>query len=491
MARKQLQNKPDLASPVTSLKKVNSIYNLLLKVFIFSIFIVLIIAFTDYKGYFNPDYSNDHTRRKWNSYYEFTKQNSVDIVLVGNSHLYTGISPENLSNSLGANCFILASPGTTMTDTYFCLKEAISVCKPKIAIVETFTLNDYDSYQLKPGTLSDQFKSFAARKNIVQKLSSTPFLFKSSSYLPAWSNSIRNHSFIFSDTTQLGRNIQLSKIEEPKSQGLYLGRYIRFRSGIEDSTLLKYDKPGFKAYDYAKNLASAEAKKYLIKTVELCKANNIKLVLLTLPMYYRHVHNYEAYKNDLLETLGNAPYHWLDLQLPYDSVVYTPACFENTVSENQHITYYGSCVSAYKLANYIKTTIPNVLPNRYTDVSWKQLFYATDGYFENYPPENDGLSQILVRDKMLANGLKINEISLVPFANAKKLIMKVDKQNTPVLFGKKAYIIAIVTFNGQTQPLEIELNCSYAYDPISHYVFESEGLNPAFTIQEISSIELN
>ena len=138
MAKQQFNKKPIQAAPTTSLKKVKSIYNLLFKVIAFSAFIVLIIAFTDYKGYFNPDYSNDHTRRKWNSYYEFTKQNPIDVVLVGNSHLYTGISPENLSTALGANCFILASPGTTMTDTYFCLKEAISVCKPKIAIVETF-----------------------------------------------------------------------------------------------------------------------------------------------------------------------------------------------------------------------------------------------------------------------------------------------------------------------------------------------------------------
>ena len=488
MAKQIINKKPTQASPTTSLKKVKSIYNLLLKLITFSAIIVLIIAFTDYKGYFNPDYSNDHTRRKWNSYYEFTKQNPVDVVLVGNSHLYTGISPENLSTALGANCFILASPGTTMTDTYFCLKEAISVSKPKIAIVETFTLNDYDSYQLKAGTLSDQFKSFSARKNIAQKLISTPFLFKSSSYLPAWSNTLRNHSFIFTDTMQLHRNIQLSNVEEAKSQGLYLGRYIRFTSGIEDSTLLKYDKPGFVAYDYAQNLASEEAKKYLMKTVELCKANDIQLVLLTLPMYYKHVHNYETYKKDLVSTLANAPYHWLDLQLPYDTAAYTPACFENTVNSNQHITYYGSCVSAYKLANYIKSTIPKALPNRYAETSWKQMFYATDGYFENYVPENDGVSQILLQDKLTSDGMQIKEISLVPYANAKKLIMKVAKTDAPTMQGKKALVRALVVLNSQAQAYDIELKCTYGYDPLNHYVFESEGMNPAFTIQEINGI---
>lgn len=151
--------------PQDKRKAIKTINNLFFKVIGFTIIIIAIVFFSDSKGYFNPDYSNDHTRRKWNAYYKFTKTQPVDVVLVGNSHLYTGISPENLSNALGANCFILASPGTTLTDAYFCLKEAITVYKPKIAVVETFSMNDYDSYKLKAGTLSDQFKSFSARKN--------------------------------------------------------------------------------------------------------------------------------------------------------------------------------------------------------------------------------------------------------------------------------------------------------------------------------------
>ncbi len=124
-------------------------------------------------------------------------------------------------------------------------------------------------------------------------------------------------------------------------------------------------------------------------------------------------------------------------------------------------------------------------------MSWKQLFYASNGYFEDYKPENDGVSQILVQDKLTSNRMKINEISLIPYANAKKVIMKVAKLNSPNMLGKKAIVRAIVAFNGQTQPYDIELKCSYAYDPLNHYVFESEGLNPAITIQEIAGINFN
>ncbi len=486
-SKNKIQAKPVVEQKAT---KTKTIKNILLKVILFSGVIVSILVYTDLKGFFNPDYSNDHTRRKWNAYYEFTKKQPVDVVLVGNSHLYTGMSPENLSNALGASCFILASPGTTLTDAYFCLKEAIEVSKPKIAIVETFSMNDYNSYELKAGTLSDQFKSFSARKNIQQKLYSTPLLFRSDNYLPAWSKTIRNHSFIFNDTVQLNKNIKLMKEKEPERPGLYLGRYIRFNSGLEDSTLLKYNKPGFIAYDYGKHMASEEAKNYLNKTIKLCKDNNIKLIFLTLPMYYRHVHNYDKYKNDLLSAMSDKQQNWLDLQLPYDTTAFTPACFENTVSENQHMTYYGSRVAAYKMANYIKNTLPGVLPNRYAELGWKQLFYASDGYFENYIPENDGVSQVLIQNQIFSNNIHLTEMSLVPYDNAKKLVLKIDKKNTIPLYGKSVQVIAQTEMNGQQIMVEFMATCNFSYDPDKHYVFSSEPLNPAIKIQRIADISI-
>lgn len=334
-------------------QKVKTHRDFLLRVFLFSVMIIGVVAWTDYRGYFNPDYTNDHTRRKWNAYYELTRKAPVDVVMIGNSHLYTGVNPEHLSNALGATCFILASPGTTMTDAYFSLKEAVKVKKPKMVILETFTLYDYESHELKAGALSDQFKSFAARKDVGQKLSSMPVLFQSDNYLPAWSNTIRNHSFIFTDTTQLKQNILLGRQKPPREQGLYLGRYIRFTSGLEENTLKRYDEPGFVAYNYAEKLPGDEAKKYLKKAIALCKKEKIELVLLTLPMYHRHVQGYETYKNEILKTIGDKQ-SWLDLQLPYDTTAFTPESFENTIAPNQHMTYQGSLVAAYKLAHYLQ-----------------------------------------------------------------------------------------------------------------------------------------
>ncbi len=464
-------------------QKVKSHRDFLLKFLMFSAIVAGVIYYTDAKGYFNPDYTNDHTRRKWNAYYEFTKRNPVDVVMVGNSHLYTGVSPEHLSNALGASCFILASPGTTMTDTYYSLKEAIKVRKPKLAVIETFTLNDYDSHELKPGTLSEQFKSFSARKDKIEKLLSTPVLFASDHYAAAWSNTIRNHSFIFTDTAQIRRNVALGKLKQRPEQGLYLGRYIRFTTGIEDSTLLKYNNPDFKAYEYSKHMPGKEALEFLKKAIQLCNENDIELVLLTLPMYHRHVHDYEQFKKVVQQAAGPAV-SWLDLQLPYDTAAFTAESFENTVSENQHMTYHGSLVAAYKLANYISTNHPAAVSSRSGELTWKQLFYGSDGYFENHSPENDGVSKVLMQQAEPIEGLLVKELILVPQQGAKRLLMKLQ----PGSLRDKVTVELEMQVGNERAVVPIDLQRAPAISPLGHQVLVSEYLDPRVVVNRVIRI---
>ena len=75
-------------------EKPKTMFTLMTKVVLAFILVVAVVKFTDIKGYFNPDYTNDHTRRKWNAFHQFTNDKPVDVVLVGNSHLYTVSIPK-------------------------------------------------------------------------------------------------------------------------------------------------------------------------------------------------------------------------------------------------------------------------------------------------------------------------------------------------------------------------------------------------------------
>jgi hypothetical protein len=251
---------------------------------------------------------------------------------------------------------------------------------------------------------------------------------------------------------------------------------------------MKYERKGFVAFNYTDKMPSDEAKTYIRKIINLCETNNIKLVFLTLPMYHKHVHNYNAYKSELAKYLKGQ--HWIDFQSPYDSLAFTPACFENTVSGNQHMTYYGALVTAYKVASYLRTNFTNVLPNRSSTMEWKQLFYASDGYFENYPPENDGISKVLLQNTTLPNGSTLKELSFVPSNGAKKLLVKLNKDNTVNMYGKVMKVLVMASINGREEQIELEAQCSMAYAPDSHIVFISAPINPAVELNKILNIRI-
>ena len=100
------------------------------------------IAAADLSGLFKADQKNNHDKAAWDGFYEFTEDNEVDVLMIGNSHLYTGINPNHLSCLLGANCYILASPGVSVIDNYYALKEALSRCHPSMVVLETYSIGN-------------------------------------------------------------------------------------------------------------------------------------------------------------------------------------------------------------------------------------------------------------------------------------------------------------------------------------------------------------
>jgi len=362
-----------------------------LKFLFLSAIILAGLAFSDYMGFFKPNNTNNHTLRKWEAYYDFTENNDIDILLVGNSHLYTGINPKNLSTALGCNAFILASPGTHVDDHYYVIKEAIKVKKPKLVVLETYGLKEVYPREKHKGSLSDQFKSFAARKNLATKLISTPYLFAVENYGYAWSNTLRNHKFLYTNYDQIQNN--LDKVNKPKGDAdkLYLGRYVRFQTGIEDSTLLKYKSLGapVKGKDYETNELQKE---YIEEIIKLCESHEIELIFMTLPMYKDHISDYDIWKSKLKNTIGkkySSDDYWLDLQIGEGYKNFDKSSFENTYNANQHMTYNGSLLATYKLIDFIQDQKRIKLTNRKSDKNWIDLFYNDEGYIQNNSPKND------------------------------------------------------------------------------------------------------
>lgn len=452
-----------------------------IKTFALLAVVLFIINHYENKGYFNANNVNNHTRRKWNKFYEFTEANNVDVLLIGSSHLYTGINPKNLSAALGVNSFILASPGTNIADNYFALKEALKQTKPKVVVIETYGMTEFNPYLLKGQTLSDQFKSFYARKDFFTKLESTPYLFKSDNYLYAWYNLFRNHDYLYKDTAQLNKNIKLIKNPPLEKDELYLGRYVRFLSGIKKNTLQKYDSLG--APVNGDSIVIGEySKMYSNKINDLCEAENIELVYLTLPMYHQHVKNYTTWHNSLAEVITPQNASWLDLQYNYDTVLFDTNAFENTYKENQHMTYNGSLIATYKLKEFIDDSLQIDLPNRKEEPIWRNNFYGEEGYFENAPVFSSDTKNKLIASNMTFGDLKVIELSLIPIKDKKNKILmakiKVNRDYDRYQL-RKCYLTTFVEILDKNKKLLAQVNMTFDFlHPNKDYLIFKSVLKP-------------
>lgn len=446
-------------------------------VFLFFIFTVIILI--DAKGIFDSSEINYHSKRAWDEFYTFTEDKEIDVLLIGNSHVYTGINPQSLSTSLGVNSFILSAPGTHLGDVYFSFKEALSRVKPKVVIVETYSINDFYPYNLKGSALSDQFKSFASRKNIGIKLLSTPMLFSLENYVYAWSSLIRNHSFIFTDPAQLDLNLEKKKVKIPlPGEDYKLGKYIRFVNGLEPGNLKKYDEFGapVKGEEY---IFTKYTEKYLEKIKKLASENNIKLVFLTLPMYKKHIENYSGWKSKLNTIIEGNSYPWLDLQDRYDEFKFDETSFENTYEGNQHMTYSGSIAASYALASFIRNDLKITLPQRFSENKWLEVFYGKDSYFENCPVLNNDAS-----GKSLANYVKFSSIPVKEIIAYKRfgnnvILVKIDKSefDLSVLANKKLMITANALVNGVGGLYNFEIFNDPFWNPLDHHLFSHFSKN--------------
>jgi len=477
MSKSRKQPKKSTSKATKQVQKSTNTKKSGLGLFLFKIFVLLgivwgVVKYYDSSGLFEPDQLNNHTQKKWDALYRFTKKHDVDVYLVGNSHMYNGINPKTLSSATSANNFILASPGTRISDTYYCVKEAIALNKPKMVVVETYGIKGFDQMNLNPVALSDQFKSFAARKNFLQKLISTPDLFNPDNYLLAWSNTVRNHSFLLSDREQIAVNKKLRKQKRKPVDKLYLGRFIAYQEGIQKEVLDRYEKEGSpvdgRDYKYAEI-----ADDYVQKIAELCRENDVKLLFLTLPMYEKHVENYDDWKQELAKIIDKTYAPWLDMQQGANYDGFNTTSFQNTYKENQHLTYNGSIIATYKLADYLLDNYSDILPDRSKEQKWHQLFYGEEGYFEHHPVKaNDKTHMILARN-LPVNNVEIDEIISVKLEKNRKLIAKINKQKYPNDWSKyKLRLLLTYKEGGQAKQSYAELPCNKYIEGKNHYIFQ-------------------
>ena len=353
------------------------------------------ILFSDSKGWFDaPVDSNPHILKRWSSIKNMHEKNQeIDVLVLGNSHAYTGINPKHLSAQLGMTSFVLANNSSIWTDSYWTLREALLWCDPQVVIIESYGLNKEACYGAKPTHLVNQIRAFEGREDFKTKLASTPSLFTVEDMGKAWSQTIRNHHYLWENREQIEANMKRgTPMPRPEVNDLYLGRFVRFTSGLTAESLAAYDSI-VSPVQGALEVISQSNRQAAGWIADLCEERGIKLMVVTLPMYEKHVADadiWAGYIEEVVqEEMGGAP--WLNLQLD-TNYTQKPDYFENTLKANQHMTRQGSIRASNSISQVIFKKWGDELEFRRDESDWIELFHEAEGFYAYNCPASDAES---------------------------------------------------------------------------------------------------
>lgn len=164
------------------------------------------IAWVDSTGLFQaPPDDNPHIEKRWSSLHSLAEEGTnVDLLVLGNSHAYTGINPKHLSAELGMTAMVMANNSMSWADSYWTLKAALAHCKPQVVVVETYGLDEYAPGQRGLTHLVNQIRAFKARRSPLLQLQSAPDLFTLEELGLGLSPTVRNHHYVWESPDILG-----------------------------------------------------------------------------------------------------------------------------------------------------------------------------------------------------------------------------------------------------------------------------------------------
>lgn len=235
------------------------------------------------------------------------KEHTVDTIVVGDSLVYSSVSPMDIYGNFGYTVFDCAEPAHTLPDAYNYFKVAIESQKPKVAIIGANIL--FRDAKKKPW----YNKPLKVLKNS----------------LPLTTNHNNWKKFLFNNEMDRWTNINKGY---KKNMGIKPSKNYDYMVETEDKKIIP------KANYY-----------YIEKMIEDAKKNNIKLIFIGFPSqkswYYKK-------HNAMLELAKEYDITYINLNLePSISIDWS----KDTSDHGDHLNYEGAKKVSKFLGNYLST----------------------------------------------------------------------------------------------------------------------------------------
>lgn len=314
--------------------KIKDMPKIILKVFLFCLIgIIIALAITPF---FVPKWSDEYggaTRRIKGMYNE--PKNTIDVVMLGNSDMYNGISPMYLWKESGITSYHIGAPMQTTWTSYYLLKDFYKTQKPKLVIIDA----DY-IFEEKDRSDPNRRKSFDCMKlslNKIQAICDPVFKLSIEKKLSYLVPLIRYHS----------RWNELDSKDIKEAYEVYDAQF----KGYELTRGKKaYKKTANKQENDDIEKIPQKSKEYLDKIIKLCNENNTQVLLTYIP-----TKNWTEKRNSLVtEYAKENNIQFVDCNLmEFDWNQYTR-------DKGSHLNVYGAEAITKQISEYLKEyNIPN------------------------------------------------------------------------------------------------------------------------------------
>lgn len=236
------------------------------------------------------------------------KNQSIDVVVIGDSESFTSISPMQLWEEHGFTTYVCGTGAQRIYESYLFLRQALKTQTPKLVILETHTI----------------YSKITAMKSFISVGSSLFPVFK---YHNRWKSLSVN---------DFGGKVRYTWTDDLKG----------FNFNLTVSPSLKKDHMVYQ--EEAKKIADLNLY-YLNKIIELCQKNEIQFLLVSTPSTL----NWNYKKHNGIQAFADAnQLEYIDLNLMPEQV---PIDWEqDTRDRGDHLNYYGAQKVTHFLGNYLK-----------------------------------------------------------------------------------------------------------------------------------------
>lgn len=313
------------------------------KIIIFLIIFILLVNFTSVV--FNPSGTvNEWLQSRAITQYYNLKKNSIGVLFLGDSLVYSDISPYEIYKDNNIMSYDLATPSQFIWSSYYLLNEAYKTQKPKLVFLSTDSLiygkeheseieksKSIDSIKIsinKIEMINDDEYNF----NNFEKLST---IFPVLKYHNRWNGNIGEEDF---------------KKFEKEEEGMYKGQYI---NNIQKAYKVKEG-------NNIEPKIPSECKEYLKKIKKICDNNNSKLILIRLPERT----DFKDAKEEIKELSNQLNIEFLDL---HDDYITNINWNTDTRDEGEHLNSNG----AIKISKIVEKFITERYKiDEYKDSEW-------------------------------------------------------------------------------------------------------------------------